>query len=111
MGGVGVAGVSGWPIPLVSGWETCGRRGERQPDVAMRFAVAGLVLSGATNAVVGVLNAMGWAWWVAGACLLAIGVWSGLDGERAARRRSGQGGQVRFGVGAVEPAALVCGHR
>ncbi|MEO6081938.1 MAG: hypothetical protein ABIQ18_02415 [Umezawaea sp.] len=50
-------------------------------DVAMRFAVTGLVLSGATNAVVGVLDAVAWAWWVAGACLLAAllaaGVWSG----------------------------------
>jgi hypothetical protein len=83
-------------------------------DVAMRFAVAGLAMSGATNALVGVLDAVAWAWWVAGACLLAAmlaaGAWSGPDGERAARRRGGRAQQVQLVVGEVEPAALVRGH-
>jgi hypothetical protein len=83
-------------------------------DVAMRFAVGGLVLSGATNAVIGVLDAVAWAWWVTGVCLLAAllvaGAWSGPDGQRAARRYGGRAQQVQLVVGEVEPAALVRGH-
>jgi hypothetical protein len=83
-------------------------------DVAMRFAVGGLVVSGATNAVVGVLDAVTWAWWVTGACLLAAllaaGAWSGPDGERTARRRDGRAQQAQLVVGDAEPAALVRGH-
>ncbi|MEO6084771.1 MAG: hypothetical protein ABIQ18_16840 [Umezawaea sp.] len=55
-----------------------------------RCSLLGLVLAGVTNAVVAVLDAVTWAWWTAGTCLLVtlvLGVaWSGPEGERATRR-------------------------
>ena len=81
----------------------------------MRFAVAGLAMSGATNVVIGVLDEVVWAWWVAGSCLLAAllaaGAWSGPDGGRAARRRGPLTQQGHLVVGEVQPDALVRGHR
>jgi hypothetical protein len=62
------------------------------------------VLAAVTNAVVAVLDAVTWAWWAAGACLLVtlvLGVaWPGPDGERATRRGYERAQQVHLVVGA-----------
>ena len=86
------------------------RRTRRDHEV-IRCALLGLLLAGATNVVLAVLESVLWAWWAAGACLLVallVGrAWSGPDRERPARRRGGRTQQVQLLVGEVEPAALV----
>lgn len=85
-------------------------------DTVMMFALVGLLGAGATNAAVAVLEAVLWAWGVAGLCLLAAMLcglaWrgpdgSGPDGERAAWGGRGRAQQIQLLVGEVEPAALV----
>lgn len=90
------------------GEQTAGRARE---DAAVGLAWLGLLVAGATNAVVAVVDAVTWAWWTAGVCLLVallVGLaWSGPDGERPPRRGRGRTQQVQLVVGEVEPAALV----
>ncbi|MEU4805813.1 hypothetical protein [Actinosynnema sp. NPDC023587] len=40
----------------------------------MRFSLAGLVMAAVTNLVVAVSDAVVWAWWVAGGCLVVAQV-------------------------------------
>lgn len=91
--------------------QTAGRARE---DTAVGLALLGLLTAGTTDAVVAVADAVTWAWWTAGGCLLVallVGVtWSGPDGERPARRGRGRAQQVQLVFGEVEPAALVRRH-
>lgn len=64
-----------------------GTRADRDGTVA-RWALLGLLLAGTTNAVVAVVDAVTWGWWVAGCCLLGallVGAATGgdPDGERS----------------------------
>jgi hypothetical protein len=68
-----------------------------------RCSLLGLVLAGVTNAVVAALDAVTWAWWAAGSCLLVtlvLGVaWSGPGGDHATRRGDELARQTRPVVG------------
>ncbi|MFC6092522.1 hypothetical protein [Saccharothrix lopnurensis] len=74
-----------------------GTRAERD-ERAMRWVLLALLLAGATNAVVAVVDGVLWAWWVAGLCLFGA-LLSGVAG----------GGEPA-GAGPRAPVRHACGE-
>jgi len=63
-------------------------------DALFRCSLLALALAAATNGVVAAIDAVTWAWWVGGACLLAClwlaGAMQGASRELTLRARRGQ---------------------